>query len=284
VFHDGVDRAAAAKVAAKAEIAVVFVTQWTAESRDFPLTLPDDQDALIDAVARANRRTVVVLETGGPVLMPWLERVGGAVEAWYPGSRGGVAIARILSGAVNPSGHLPLSFPKSHEQLPRPTLAGAGAPSDFHFDVRYDEGAAVGYRWYDKRGFEPLLPFGHGLSYTTFAREALAARLERQELRVSFRVRNTGARAGSDVAQVYVAPVAGGWESPKRLGAFAKTELAQGATKDVTVTVDPRLLALWVPARGAFHVAAGDYRITLASSARDPGQSVTVALPERQLP
>jgi beta-glucosidase len=283
-WNDGSDRAAAALAAAHADVALVFVTQWTAESLDFPLTLPKDQDALVDAVARANRRTVVVLETGGPVLMPWLERVAGAVEAWYPGTGGGPALARVLSGAVNPSGHLPVSFPRNVEQLPRSTIAGKGAASDYVVDVRYDEGAAVGYRWYDAKALEPLFPFGYGLSYTTFARDAVAARVEQGELRVSFRVRNTGTRAGKDVALVFVSPVSGGWESPKRLGAFAKTELAPGASHDVTLTMDPRLQSVWDDARGAFRIAAGRYRVSVASSARDAGQSVVVALPERVLP
>ena len=283
-WSDGADPRAAAQTAAAADAALVFVTQWTAESMDVPLTLPDAQDALVEAVAGANRHTVVVLETGGPVLMPWLDRVGGVLEAWYPGSAGGPAIARVLSGAVNPSGHLPVSFPRSVDQLPRPTPAGEGLPKGQPFDVSYDEGAAVGYRWYDKKGVDPLLPFGWGLTYTSFAHDRLVARLEGGELEVTFRVRNIGPRAGKDVAQVYVSPVAGGWEAPKRLGAFAKIDLAPGATHEVTVTVDPRLLAVWETARGGFRIAPGSYRVTLASSARDPGQPVTVALPERVLP
>jgi beta-glucosidase len=283
-FTDGADPQAAAKAAAQADVAIVFATQWTAESLDFPLTLPEKQDALIDAVARANRRTVVVLETGGPVLMPWLERVSAVVEAWYPGSRGGPAIARVLSGAVDPSGHLPVSFPRALDQFPRTKIDGVGATPDLVFDVRYDEGAAVGYRFYDKQHSEPLFPFGHGLSYTTFARSNLAAKLENGELHVRFRVKNRGTRAGADVAQVYVSPVAGGWESPKHLGAFAKTALEPGASHDVDVTLDQRLLSQWDSARGGFHVAGGKYRVTLASSARDAGQSVTVALEDRVLP
>jgi beta-glucosidase len=284
VWSDGADPVAAAKAAAGADAAIVFVTQWAAESLDFPLTLPDAQDALVETVARANKHTVVVLETGGPVLLPWLDRVGGLLEAWYPGSAGGPAIARVLSGAVNPSGHLPVSFPRALDQLPRPTIDGEGLPKDQVFDVRYDEGAAVGYRWYDKKGLDPLLPFGFGLAYTTFRRDALAARVAAGELEVSFRVSNTGTRPGNDVAQVYVSPVAGGWEAPKRLGAFAKVALAPGETRERTVTVDPRLLAVWETARGVFRIVPGAYRVTLASSARDKGQSVTVMLSERVLP
>jgi beta-glucosidase len=282
-WADAADVAAAGAAAARADVAVVFVTQWTAESRDFPITLPDGQDALVEAVAKANSRTIVVLETGGPVLMPWAPRVKGVVEAWYPGTRGGPAIARVLSGAVNPSGRLPASFPRRLEDLPRSKIYGVGSSPDITFDVRYDEGAAVGYRWYDQRRIEPLFPFGHGLSYTTFARDKLAARVEGEELRVTFRVKNTGPRAGHDVAQIYVSPVSGGWEAPKRLGAFAKVALEPGASQDVTVTVEPRLLAVWDGARGRFRVAPGQYRVALASSARDAGKSVTVKLGERLL-
>jgi beta-glucosidase len=283
-WSDGADLRAAAQAAADAEVAIVFVTQWTAESMDFPLTLPDDQDSLVEAVARANKHTVVVLETGGPVLVPWVDRVSAVLEAWYPGSAGGSAIARVLSGAVDPSGHLPVSFPQAIDQLPRPTISGAGLPRGQMFDVHYDEGAALGYRWYDQRKLVPRFPFGLGLSYTTFARDRLSARAESGRLEVTFRVRNTGKRAGQDVAQVYVSPVGGGWEAPKRLGAFAKVALAPGEAQELSVAVDPRLLAVWDTARGRFWISAGDYRVTLASSARDPGQSVTVTLPERTLP
>jgi beta-glucosidase len=240
---------------------------------------------LIAAVARANKHTVVVLETGGPVLMPWLNQVAAVLEAWYPGSQGGPAIARILSGAVNPAGHLPVTFPRSLEQLPRAKTAGQDLPDGAHFDVQYDEGAAVGYRWYAKKGLQPLFPFGHGLSYTSFSQDKLAARVEGAELKVTFWVRNTGNRPGKSVAQIYVSPEAGGWEAPERLGAFAKVELAAGASEQLTLTVEPRVLASYEAQRQAFRIAPGAYRVTLASSAavgaRAAGQTVTVTLPER---
>jgi beta-glucosidase len=283
-WNDGSDPAAAARAAAQADVAVVFATQWTAEARDFPLGLPDDQDRLVEAVAHAQRRTVVVLETGGPVLLPWIDSVAGVVAAWYPGSQGGPAIARVLSGAVNPSGRLPVSFPRAAEQLPRPAILGQGLPRGERFDVRFDEGAAVGYRWYERRGLDPLFAFGEGLSYTSFAHEALSARVEADELHVRFRARNTGARAGKDVALIFVAPAAGGWEAPRRLGAFAKLELAPGATQEVDLKVDPRLLASWDGEHHGFRTAAGDYQITLARSARTAEQTVKIALPERLLP
>jgi beta-glucosidase len=227
---------------------------------------------------------VVVLETGGPVLLPWLERVAGAVEAWYPGSQGGPAIARVLSGAVNPSGHLPASFPRALEQLPRPEIVGRDLPSGQPFDLSYDEGAAVGYRWYDKQGLEPRLAFGHGLTYTRFSADELSARVVGGELEVTCRVANTGKRSGKHVTQIYVAPRAGGWEAPKRLAAFGKVELAPGATAQQRLRVDPRLLAVYDTAHHAWHVSAGDYDVLLANSARDTIASVKVRLPERWLP
>jgi len=283
-WQSGSDLAAAAAAAREADVAIVFVTQWTTESLDFSLNLPDGQDELVAAVARANQRTLVVLETGGPVLMPWLDQVAGVLEAWYPGSQGGPAIARVLSGAVNPSGHLPVTFPRALKQLPRTKPAGGDVANDAQFDVHYDEGAAVGYRWYAKKGQSPLFPFGHGLSYTTFTQSKLAARVEGGELKVRFTVRNSGKLAGKSVAQIYVSPAAGGWESPQRLGAFSKVELAPGASQELTVTIDPRLLANYEPKRRAFRIAPGAYRVTLATSARDVGQTVSVSLAERVIP
>ncbi len=284
-FADGRDVAAAARLAKSADVVLVFATQWTAESLDFSMTLPDKQDALVAAVAAANPRTVVVLETGGPVLMPWIDRVAGVVEAWYPGSRGGQAIAHVLTGAVNPSGHLPATFPASLVQLPRPRLDGEGLPAKTAFDVRYHEGAAVGYKWFDKQGLRPLFPFGHGMSYTSFRHDGLSAAMTNGELTVRFRVTNTGARAGKEVAQIYVAPVeANGWEAPKRLGGYAKLDLAPGASETGAVTVDPRLLGVWDARAGGWRVAGGRYRVTLAQDAADPGRSVIVTVPERRLP
>ncbi len=186
-YDDGTDRERAVAAAKAADVAIVFATQWTTEASDVPnLSLPDGQDALIEAVARNNERTVVVLETGNPVLMPWLSKASAVLEVWYPGERGGEAIARILSGDVNPSGHLPMTFPASEKQLPRPVLDGwtaavkaeSGRPEDAvkPFDVAYVEGADVGYRWFAAKRQKPLFPFGFGLSYTRFAIANVAQR------------------------------------------------------------------------------------------------------------
>jgi beta-glucosidase len=283
-FADGADRDAAVRLARQSNVAIVFATQWTTESLDASLTLTDDQDGLIAAVARANPRTIVVLETGGPVFMPWLARTAAVLEAWYPGTRGGEAIANVLFGAVNPSGRLPVTFPRTLAQLPRPELDGVGLPARQPFDVHYREGAAVGYKWFEARNLEPLFPFGFGLSYTRFEHSALSANVDGGDLVVRFHTRNAGARAGADVAQIYVSPVEGGWEAPKRLGGWSRIELAPGAEKDVAVRVDPRLLATYDAAHRVWRIAPGRYRVQLGASSRDIRASVVVELPERTLP
>jgi len=267
-YNDGTDAAAAAKLAAESDVVLVFANQWTAESLDVPnLSLPDAQDDLIAAVAKANAKTVVVLETGGPVLMPWLEHVGSVVEAWYPGTSGGEAIARVLFGEVNPSGHLPATFPSSEKQLPRAAVDGYPEVKDARFTVNYHEGAAVGYKWFDLKGYKPLFPFGYGLSYTEFTLGGLKAEVKNGLVNVSFSVKNTGAIAGKEVAQVYVSPVATKWEAPKRLGGFQKLDVKAGATANGSVTIDPRLLAMYDSATKTWKIAEGDYKVILAADA-----------------
>lgn len=287
-YHDGVDVKAAARAAKAADMVIVFATQWTAEGMDTPdLNLPGTQNALISAVAAANPRTVVVLQTGGPVVMPWLNKVGAVIQAWYPGSSGGAAIARVLTGEVNPSGRLPVTFPASTAQLPRPKIDGDKALDEHeapHPHTNYDiEGAAVGYKWYDRNRLTPLFAFGHGLSYTRFDYSALEASTDGSTIKVTFAVQNTGKVAGKDIAQIYVSPAAGGWEAPKRLGAFTKVDLAPDASQTVTLTIDPRLMAEWSPKDRAWKIAAGDYEIILARSADAPEEKVSIRLTERLL-
>jgi beta-glucosidase len=283
-FLDGKDVKAATAAAKKADVVLVFGEQWTGEGIDVPdLHLPNNQDALIEAVAKANKKTVVVLQTGGPVVMPWLSKVGAVVEAWYPGTNGGEAIARVLTGEVNPSGHLPATFPASLDQTPRPVLEGdPKLDADSHPIGNYNiEGAAIGYKWFDKKGYKPLFPFGHGLSYTTFALSDLTAAAEGKGLKASFSVKNTGAVSGKEVAQVYVSGQ--GWEAPKRLGAFKKVEVAPGESQAVSITVDPRLLATYDSASKTWNIAAGDYKVMLATSAAEIAQTVTVHLDAQTL-
>lgn len=284
-FDPRSDPASAAALAAKSDVAVIFVTQPDSEGYDGRLELEGDQDALVAAVARANPKTVVVIESGGAVFMPWVSQVPAILEAFYPGIRGGSAIARILTGKVNPSGHLPVSFPASLDQLAHPVLVGRGLPNDTPVHVTYDEGAAIGYKWYDLKGYRPLFSFGHGLSYTHFDLSGLNARADADGVRVTFSIRNSGKRAGKGVAQVYVAPAdwrKAGWDAPKRLGAFAKADLKPGQSKAIEMSIDSRLLATYEAAGNNWHISSGVYRLILGEAADSPVQSVDVQLPERR--
>lgn len=273
-FASGDNVREATRLARGADVVIVFGTQWSSESIDVPARLDGEQDALIAAVAAANPATVVVLQTNGPILLPWADQVPAIVEAWYPGRMGGAAIARVLTGQVNPSGHLPATFPRSLEQLPHP---GDPQPGD----VVYSEGATVGYKWFDREGHDPLFPFGHGLSYTRFSYGGLAVSRAGEGLVATFTVSNTGPVAGADAAQVYVSGA--GWEAPQRLGGFAKVPLQPGESRRVSVAIDPRLLAVWDMANPGWSRAAGSYRVTLAEDSRQPLASVDLALPASHL-
>jgi beta-glucosidase len=265
-FHDGEDRAGAAQLAASCDVAIVVANQWTTEFLDAPdLSLPHDQDALIAAVAAANARTIVVLETGGPVLMPWLGDVAAVMEAWYPGGRGGEAIAAILFGDVNPSGRLPLTFPRSERDLPNPQLPGADVAQG-KFDAPYPEGADVGYRWYAKTGRAPLFHFGFGLSYTTFRYENLLV-AGGADLTAQVDVTNIGARAGAETAQFYLTDAAG--EKTLRLIGWRKLALAPGETGRATITADPRLLARYDVSAPGWRVQGGRYGLGVGAHAGD---------------
>ena len=282
-FDAGRDLASAAALAAASDVAIVFVTQHNSEGYDGHLELQGNQDALVAAIAKANPKTVVVVESGGAVFMPWASDVPAILEAFYPGIRGGPAIARILTGKVNPSGHLPISFPASSDQLAHPDLPGLGLPGETPAHITYDEGAAVGYKWYDVKGFEPLWAFGHGLSYTSFALSGLSAQPDGKSVKVGFSMRNSGKRTGKGVAQIYVAPAdwkKAGWEAPKRLGAFAKTELKPGKSKQIEVNVDPRLLATYEAANNNWHIKAGTYRVMIGQASDAEMQIVDMALPD----
>jgi beta-glucosidase len=281
-YSSGDDRTAAARAARSANVAIVFVTQWLGEGFDGNLELDGSQNALVDAVLKANPRTVVVVESGGAVLMPWAGRAPAILEAFYPGIRGGEAIARILTGKVNPSGHLPVTFPASKAQLAHPVIPGFGKPDGIPVHIEYTEGAAVGYKWLDVNGFKPLFAFGHGLSYTTFRVSNLQPRAENGSVKVRFTITNTGRIPGEAVGQVYVAPADGhvaGWEAPKRLGAFAKETLSPGESRSIEVTVDPRLLATYEAAGDKWTITPGTYRVMVGQASDDLPLVSTVNLP-----
>lgn len=268
-FDDGSNPGRAANVARAADTVVVFVEQWQAEAMDRDLVLPDGQDALIDAVASANPRTIVVLETGNPVLMPWLGKVGAVLEAWYPGTEGGKAIAAVLFGDVNPSGRLPITFPASEEQLPHPKLPGFDLPVNQRgdpepFDVEYHEGSDVGYRWFARTGARPLFPFGFGLSYTQFQYANLSV-TGGETATVSFDITNTGPCAGRETAQLYLRAAPG--RAQQRLLGWTQASLEPGETQRVTITAHRRLLADWDTQAHAFLIAGGDYQLGVGPDA-----------------
>lgn len=287
-FVDGRDPAAAAAAARGADVAIVFATQWQTEAQDpSSLALPDGQDALIAAVAKANPKSVVVLETGGPVLMPWLGQVPAVVEAWYPGQRGGEALARLLFGDVDASGRLPISFPRSEAQLPRPhpilpagvqsdaaSNAGAGDSSTVaSYPVDYPEGADIGYRWYAARRDTPLFPFGHGLSYTRFS-YGKAQFTGGATPGVAFDIRNDGARAGTAVPQLYATAPDGG---RLRLAGWGRRMLKPGETVRMTIAADRRVLARW--SGKGWAIGGGRYELTLATDAANPVTAQKVEVP-----
>jgi beta-glucosidase len=287
-FRNGRYLADAVIAARQADVAIVFATQGMTEGLDVPdLSLPDGQDALITAVAAANPRTIVVLETGGPVLMPWLDKTAAVLEAWYPGARGAEAIAAVLFGDENPSGRLPVTFPAALEQMPRPALPGAatvepefeghGRPGQT-LAIDYDiEGADVGYRWFARTGRQPLFPFGFGLSYTSFATHPLAVTVGR-DIVAECSVSNTGQRAGADVVQVYLVSANGA--ATRRLVGYVRVPLAVGESRAVRLVLDPRLIGRW--ADGGWHIAAGQYRFAIGRSAEDLDAPMEVALRERR--
>jgi beta-glucosidase len=266
-YDSGFFPADAAALAARADVAIVFVTRHELESVDVPnLQLPQGQDQLVEAVAAANPHTIVVLETGNPVSMPWLNKVAAVLAAWYPGQEGGTAIAEVLFGSTNPSGRLPITFPQTEALSMRPDLPNLGADPDANVTLEYVEGADVGYRWYARHGIAPLFAFGHGLSYTTFAYDKLKVE-GGKTLTVTFDVQNTGQRAGSDIPQIYLTSIAGAPEL--RLIGFARVSLEPGERKTITLTADRRLLAHYDEPRKRWRVASGRYAVRLGKSAVD---------------
>jgi beta-glucosidase len=258
-FDPGMTPAEAALTARRADVAIVFAIRVEGEGFDNPdLSLPWGQDDVIEAVAEANPNTIVVLETGNPVAMPWHDKVRAIVQAWYPGQAGGQAIAEVLTGAVNPSGRLPLTFPADLAQTPRPDLPGLGTPWGTPVTIDYREGAEVGYRWFAQESETPLYAFGHGLGYTTFAYEDLAV----EGLTATFTVTNTGDRPGADVPQLYLT------EPRMRLLGFERVELAPGESRRVAITADRRLLARFRD--GGWVVGAGPHRVAVCRSAVTP--------------
>ena len=283
-YDPGKDPSSAAALARTAEVAIVFAYQWESEGMDLEnLSLPEHQDDLIASVAAANPHTIVVLETGGPVTMPWADQTPAILEAWYAGSRGAEAVASVLFGEVNPSAKLPLTFPKSEADLPHPHVVqppresttrggdpdawkqiAAGLPP---FQITYDEGVKVGYKWYDAENKPVLFPFGYGLSYTTYSYSNLKL-TSGKSVRVGFTVTNTGNRPGSEIAEVYATLPASAGEPPKRLVGWSKVKLNAGESKEASVEIDPQYLSIFNPDSNAWQLVPGAYTFQAGGSSQ----------------
>ena len=281
VYDPGLSTATAAAVAKSASVAIVYAGYTESEGSDLSslgydnavceltcVTVPSNADALISAVAAANPHTVVVLDTGGPALMPWLDQVQGVLEAWYPGETDGAAAAALLFGDVDPSGKLPVTFPASLAQLPEQTAAQYPGVDG---TMTYSEGLLIGYRWYDAKAITPSFPFGYGLSYTTFSFSGLSVRRVFGGVRVTATLTNTGTRAGADVVQAYVGDPPSVGEPPQQLESFAKETLAPGASTTVSFVLGSRAFSYWDTSSGRWTVAPGCYSIGVGdSSAHEP--------------
>jgi beta-glucosidase len=296
-YADGSSGVDATAVASLADVAVVFVGAEDSEGTDRSTldldsgncTLvgctpqPVNQDSLISQVAAANPHTIVVLNTGGPVVMPWLSQIKGLFEAWYPGQQDGNAIAALLFGDVNPSAKLPETFPAAQKDIPTPTAEqfpgvndAAGVPQS-----QYSEGLLVGYRWYDAKNITPLFPFGFGLSYTTFGYGGLSvarAHTGSEVASASVAVTNTGRRAGADVPQLYIADPASTGEPPRQLKGFDKVTVNPGQTQRVSFAIDQRALSQWSTAIHNWQVARGCYGVLIGHDDRDITQQATIAV------
>jgi beta-glucosidase len=293
-YDSGDDPATAAALAKTADVAIVFAYQWESEGMDLStLTLAHNQDALIAAVAAANPHTVVIIESGSPVLMPWVDAPAAIVEAWYAGSDGANALGNVLFGSVNPSGKLPNTFPKSEADLPHPTITQP-PPMSHHYDgaavtpeqwakglppfqVAYDEGLKVGYKWYDAEKKPVLFPFGYGLSYTTYHYSGLTV-TPGDKVKVTFALTNTGARAGSEIAEIYAALPANAEEPPKRLVGWSKVELKAGEKKTVEVEIDRKYLSIFDEGKDAWALVPGDYTILVGGSSDKLPLNASVSL------
>ena len=283
-YDPGTDISSAAALAKTADVAIVFAYQWESEGMDLDsLSLPGNQNDLVEKVAAANPHTIVVLETGGAATMPWADQVSGILEAWYAGSSGARAIANVLFGDVNPCAKLPITFPRSDADLPHTSIVkppetsttkdgdpdawkkiAAGLPA---FQITYDEGLKVGYKWYDAEHKQVLFPFGYGLSYTTYTYSNLKV-TPGKNVRVNFTVTNTGNRAGAEIAQVYAALPAAAEEPPKRLVGWSKVKLNPGESREVTVEVDQQYLSIFKVDQNRWQLIPGEYEFLVGESSQ----------------
>ncbi|MEO8623681.1 MAG: glycoside hydrolase family 3 C-terminal domain-containing protein, partial [bacterium] len=307
VANDNANLGAAVAAARVADVVIVLAGTISEEGRDLAsIALPNNQDAIVTAVAAANARTVVVLKDNASALLPWIDAVPAVLESWFPGQADGDVTAHLLFGLATPSGRLPVTFPKvatdlpvttarqwpgvdSSGKSPRIDAAGMGVASAGSYTVEYSEGLQIGYRSFDARAVAPLFPFGHGLTYTTFAISDVSVNPRVadgvQPITVELTVRNTGHRRGAEVPQVYIAFPSSAAEPPKRLVGFEKVWLDAGQKRRVRITIDPRAanhpLGTWDTGAQAWVTPNGDYRVHVARSAGDVVATNTITIRRR---
>jgi beta-glucosidase len=290
VAKDNGNLADAVASARSAEVVVVLAGTLSDEGRDRPhITLTDEQDAMISAVAAANPRTVVVLKDNASVLLPWIDQVPAVLETWFPGEEDGDIMSRLLFGVVTPSGKLPVTFPRSATDLPAstprqwPGVSAQGNPvpvgrnDNAATSVEYSEGLQIGYRWYDARAIAPLFPFGYGLSYTTFRLSQIDVKPRASDgkhpIVVRVTVENTGRRRGAEVPQVYLGLPDSTGEPPKRLIAFDKVWLDPETKRVIRLVIDPAAsnnpLSYWDTKEQKWVTASGVYRVSVGTSSAD---------------
>jgi beta-glucosidase len=266
-YNDGSDLTSAAAAAKAADVAIVMVGDARKEGTDFPISLSGNQDAMVSAVAAANKNTIVVVKSGSVILMPWVNQVSSILEAWYPGEEDGNVVASILFGLTNPSGKLPITFPKSVSDLPAHTAAQYPGINN---QVDYSEGLDMGYRYYDAHNVTPLFPFGFGLSYTTYKYSNLKVTPgSGNTANVTFDVTNTGSRSGSEVAELYVTMPAAAGEPPIQLKGFQKLALSPGATGHASIALNARAFQYWNTSTNGWAITPGTYQIKVGSSSND---------------
>jgi len=304
VANDNANLADAVAAARGANVVIVLTGTLSEEGRDLASNaLPNNQDAIVAAIAAANPRTVVVLKDNASSLLPWIDAVPAVLETWFPGQADGDVVARLIFGLATPSGHLPVTFARRAEDLvvttmrqwpgvdsagkpPRIDAPGMGMAAGASYTVEYSEGLRIGYRWFDAKAIAPLFPFGHGLSYTTFAISELTVSPRVSDgtkpITVEFTVRNTGRLRGAEVPQVYVGFPASAGEPPKRLVGFEKVWIDPGQRRRVRVVIDPRAanhpFGMWDTRAQSWMVPIGNYRLQVGRSATDAALFDTIAV------
>lgn len=286
-YDTGVDISLIRKKIIESDTVIIFANQWSKETRDHTsLNLPNNQDSLISTVSELNRNVIVVLQTGGPVVMPWLDSVKAVLESWYSGVNGGKAIVNILAGEINPSGRLPVSFPQKIEDLPHPiqkewstTTSSPYIPKKGYFNIDYNiEGADVGYKWFLKRGARMLFPFGYGLSYTQFRYRNFQVFFNEKNLfHISVDIINVGTVKGVDTPQIYIRSPSGKYA----LVAWEQIELPPGKSKKVYFKMEPRSVAEYNVSKRQWVLSNGKYDICISKFAGDCVSKVSLELEEK---